>query len=89
MAVVFETGVVRVRQVAAVVHDALGVRVAEPDPRVGGEFLWKTPLDPLLALRRPGYAGQMRATRPAWAADVRATARAPRPKPGRAAVLGQ
>ncbi|WP_165945260.1 transposase [Micromonospora sp. KC723] len=34
-------------------------------------------------------AGQMRATRPAWAAEMRATARAPRPKPGRATVAGQ
>ena len=39
--------------------------------------------NPLLSLswpwRRPGHAGQMRATRPAWAAEVRATTRAPGP----------
>ena len=29
--------------------------------------------------RRPGYTGQMRATRPAWAAEMRATTRAPGP----------
>ena len=34
-------------------------------------------------------AGQMTATQPTWAADERATARAPRPKPGPAAVLEQ
>jgi hypothetical protein len=48
---------------------------------------------PLLSLsrpwRRPTRAGQVRATRQAWAADVRATGRAPRPKPGQAPVLGQ
>ena len=39
----------------------------------------QTPLEPLPAPRCPARAGQMRATRPAWAADVRATNRAPRP----------
>jgi hypothetical protein len=36
---------------------------------------------------RPELRGQMRATQPTWAADVRATARAPRPKPGRAGLI--
>src|SRR6476646_883623 len=40
----------------------------------------QTLLEPLLALRRrPTRAGQMRATRPAWAAEMRATSRAPGP----------
>jgi hypothetical protein len=43
---------------------------------------------PLLSLspptrRRPAHPGQMRATRPAWAAEMRATSRAPRPNPAR------
>ena len=47
-------------------------------------------LEPLPALgdARDG-AGQVCATRGPWAADVRATARAPVPKPGRASVLRQ
>jgi hypothetical protein len=40
----------------------------------------QTPLEPLPAPRQhPARAGQIRATRPAWAADVRATNRVPRP----------
>ena len=41
--------------------------------------IWR-PLEPLpLVRRRPARAGRMRATRPAWAADVRATNRTPGP----------
>src|SRR3954468_8715429 len=48
---------------------------------------------PLLSLSPPWgdarcCAGQMRATRPAWAADVRATARAPRPSLARQRSYG-
>jgi hypothetical protein len=42
--------------------------------------LFGGPFEPLpLVRRRPARAGQMRATRPAWAADVRATNRTPGP----------
>jgi len=40
----------------------------------------QTPLEPLpLPRQHPARAGQMRATRPAWAAAMRATDRAPGP----------